>query len=63
MGATEDSKALMWRITEEIWNNGRVEFVDEFIAEDLIDHLEVPGLEVRGRALSGNRGDDTCSVP
>ena len=24
MGATEDSKALMWRITDEIWNKGRL---------------------------------------
>jgi len=50
MGATEDSKALMWRITEEIWNNGRLELIDELIAEDLIDHVEVDGLEGSGRA-------------
>ena len=50
MAATEDSKALMWRITEEIWNNGRLELIDELIAEDLIDHVELPGLEGNGRA-------------
>jgi hypothetical protein len=50
MGVTEDSKALMWRITEEIWNNGRLELIDELIAEDLIDHVELPGLEGSGRA-------------
>jgi predicted ester cyclase len=50
MGATEDSKALMWRITEEIWNKGRLELVDELIAEDLVDHVEVEGLEGNGRA-------------
>jgi predicted ester cyclase len=50
MGATEDSKALMWRITDEIWNKGRSELVDELIAEDLVDHVEVEGLEGNGRA-------------
>jgi predicted ester cyclase len=50
MGATEDSKALMWRITDEIWNKGRLELIDELIAEDLVDHVEVEGLEGNGRA-------------
>ena len=50
MGETEASKALMWRITEEIWNNGRLELIDELIAEDLVDHVELPGLEGTGRA-------------
>jgi hypothetical protein len=38
MGVTEDSKALMWRITDEIWNNGRLDLID------------VPGLVGSGRA-------------
>jgi predicted ester cyclase len=50
MGITEDSKALMWRITEEIWNNGRLELIDELIAEDLVDHVELAGLAGSGRA-------------
>jgi predicted ester cyclase len=50
MGETEDSKALMWRITEEIWNEGRLELIDELIAEDLFDHLELKGLSGSGRA-------------
>ena len=50
MGATEDSKALMWRITNEIWNEGRLELIDELIAEDLVDHVEAPGLEGSGRS-------------
>jgi predicted ester cyclase len=50
MGATDDSKALMWRITDEIWNNGRLELVDELIAEDLVDHVTLEGLEGNGRA-------------
>ena len=50
MGATEDSKALMWRITDEIWNKGRFELIDELIAEDLVDHVELAGLDGNGRA-------------
>ncbi len=50
MGATEDSKALMRRITDEIWNQGRLELIDELIAEDLVDHVELAGLEGTGRA-------------
>jgi steroid delta-isomerase-like uncharacterized protein len=43
------SRALMVRITAEIWDQGRVDLVDELIAEDFVDHLEVPGLEGTGR--------------
>jgi hypothetical protein len=50
MVATEDPKALMWRITEETWNNGRLELVDELIAEGLVDHVELEGLKGNGRA-------------
>jgi predicted ester cyclase len=50
MGTADDSKALMWRITDEIWNNGRLELIDELIAEDLVDHVELPGLPGIGRA-------------
>jgi hypothetical protein len=40
----------MWRITEEIWNQGRVRLIDGLIAEELIDHVELSGLEGTGRA-------------
>jgi predicted ester cyclase len=45
----QESKALMLTITEEIWNRGRIELIDELIAENLVDHLELPGLESDGR--------------
>jgi predicted ester cyclase len=50
MWTSEDSKALMWRITEEIWNNGRLDLIDELIADDLVDHVELTGLAGTGRA-------------
>jgi steroid delta-isomerase-like uncharacterized protein len=44
-----ESEALMRRITEEIWNGRRHDLVDNLIAEDLVDHIEIPGLEGTGR--------------
>jgi steroid delta-isomerase-like uncharacterized protein len=50
MGAErEDLKALLYRVTEEIWNQGNIELVDELIAEDFVDHVEMVGLEGTGR--------------
>jgi predicted ester cyclase len=46
---TDESKELLRRITEEIWTNGRVELIDELISEDIVDHIEIPGLEGVGR--------------
>jgi predicted ester cyclase len=45
-----ESEALYRRITEEIWCGRRHDLVDELIAVDLIDHVEIPGLEGSGRA-------------
>jgi hypothetical protein len=39
----------MRRITAEIWDGGRIDLVDELIAEDLVDHIDDPGLEGTGR--------------
>jgi predicted ester cyclase len=46
---SEQSRELMRRITAEVWDEGRVDAVDELIAEDLVDHMDVPGLEGSGR--------------
>jgi predicted ester cyclase len=46
---SEQSRELMRRITAEIWDEGRIEMVDQYIAEDLVDHVEVPGLDGTGR--------------
>ena len=47
--SSEQSRELMRRITREIWDEGRIDLIDELIAEDLVDHIEVPGLEATGR--------------
>jgi predicted ester cyclase len=46
----EQSRELMRRITAETWDEGRLELVDELIAEDFVDHVELPGLDGAGRA-------------
>jgi predicted ester cyclase len=46
---TERSKALLRRITDEIWTAGRLDLIDELVAEDFVDHIDMPGLEGQGR--------------
>jgi len=46
---TEESKALLRRITDEIWTGGQLQLIDELIAENFTDHVEMPGLESTGR--------------
>jgi steroid delta-isomerase-like uncharacterized protein len=45
-----ESEALLRRITEEIWNGRQLGLVEQLVAEDLVDHVELPGLEGTGRA-------------
>jgi predicted ester cyclase len=45
-----DTARLLRLITEEIWCQRRYERIDELISEDLVDHIEMPGLEGTGRA-------------
>jgi predicted ester cyclase len=47
---TETSKALMRNITEQIWNQGRLDLVADLISEGFIDHMDAPGLEGTGSA-------------
>jgi predicted ester cyclase len=47
--SVDDLKALLYRITEEIWNQGNVELIDELIADDFIDNIEMPGIEGTGK--------------
>ncbi len=47
---TENNKALLQRWFDEVWNKGRVEAIDEMLAEDGIAHglSEVPESPLRG---------------
>ena len=45
-----DTAKLLRLITEEIWCQRRYERIDELISKDVVDHIEMPGLEGSGRA-------------
>jgi hypothetical protein len=48
---TERDPAGLYRfITTEIWCIRRYDLIDELISEDLIDHVDVSGLEGTGRS-------------
>ena len=40
---TEDNKAIIRRIGEEFWNQGKTEVLDEVFAADAVDHNAAPG--------------------
>ena len=44
----EENKALLRRITDEIWNGRRLDLIDELVAEEFVDHVEMP-VEGEGR--------------
>src|SRR5580704_2833868 len=46
---TEESKALLRQITDEIWTGGRLDLIDELISDQFVDHVDIPGLEISGR--------------
>ena len=45
---TEENKALMRRIFEEIWNQGTLDLADELVDPDYVDHDPAMPEEVRG---------------
>jgi predicted ester cyclase len=47
---TDDPKELLRLITAEIWTNGRIDLVDQFVSEDFVDHIDFPGLDGTGRS-------------
>jgi steroid delta-isomerase-like uncharacterized protein len=40
---------LMRRITDEIWNQGKLDLIDVLIAHDFVDHIRIDGVEGTGR--------------
>ena len=46
---TAANKVLMRRITDEIWNRGKLDLIDVLIAHDLVDHVRIEGLDGTGR--------------
>lgn len=42
---TTDLKAMAKRFNDEAFNKGNVDVIDELVADDFVDHQELPGLE------------------
>ncbi len=40
--STEDNKALVRRMVEEVWNKGNVAAIDELIAANIVHHYDFP---------------------
>jgi predicted ester cyclase len=40
--STEDNKAVVRRLIEEVYNEGNLDVVDELVAADIFDHAAVP---------------------
>ncbi len=45
---SEANKAIMLRFYDEIFNEGKVELIDEIVAGDAIEHEKIPGLDGSG---------------
>ena len=50
--STEQNKALLRRLYEELFNRGNLNVVDELIAPDAVEHEEAPGLEGTAQELA-----------
>jgi steroid delta-isomerase-like uncharacterized protein len=42
--SVEQNKALIRRFVDEIFNQGRIEAIDELVAPDAVDHAALPGM-------------------
>ena len=52
--SSQETKALVRRFIEEVWNNGRLELVDELVSADYLDHsMPLPGREGLKQWISG----------
>jgi predicted ester cyclase len=40
--SAEDNKAVVWRLIQEVCNEGNLDVVDELVAPDIFDHAAVP---------------------
>ena len=44
MSLEDDKKALTQRIYDEVFSAGKIDVVDELVAEDVVEHEEFPGI-------------------
>ncbi|RZV45563.1 MAG: ester cyclase [Acidimicrobiia bacterium] len=43
-GSMSDLKALVRRVYDEVFNEGKVELIDELLAENFVEHEQMPGM-------------------
>lgn len=48
MTALEDNKELVRRSNEEIWDKGNLEYLDDYVAEDYVEHNTASPEPIRG---------------
>ena len=54
---SEESKALLRRITGEIWTGWRLEFIGELVSEGFVDHGEMRDSRARDASATGHRSN------
>jgi steroid delta-isomerase-like uncharacterized protein len=59
--STEANKAIVQDYYDHVWNNGRLEYLDELLAEEVVEHpaQQIPGLNGRDSLkaiIGGARG-------
>jgi steroid delta-isomerase-like uncharacterized protein len=52
--STEETKATVRRITEEVWNEGDLDAVDKYLATDVVDQQAPMGQEISPEAIKEN---------
>lgn len=47
--STATNKAIVSRYNEQVWNHGRLDLADEFLAENVVEHgaPQIPGMNMR----------------
>jgi steroid delta-isomerase-like uncharacterized protein len=61
--STEENKALLRRYTEEVWNNRNTSLVEEFVAQDFVDHHLSPELGGGPAAIKAEMNQITGAFP
>jgi steroid delta-isomerase-like uncharacterized protein len=64
--SADTNKAIVKRYFEEVWNHGRLELVEEFFAEEVVEHSvpRIPGLSARDsmKAIIGGARETLANI-
>lgn len=48
MTTTEEHKALIRRMNDEVWGQGNLDFIDEYVAESYVENSNAAPVEIHG---------------